>query len=75
MLLVPDITQPLVRAAILAREEKSVGVRSPSALMSLNCPDQPHLAASHTPSAFSACLSQTVEVLGSSSTAAVPVLG
>lgn len=66
MLLVHASSQPLVRAATLARE-KTVGVRSLSALISLICLDQPHLAAPPTPSALSACLSQAVGVPGSSS--------
>lgn len=45
MLLVHGSSQSLVRATILGREDKTVGVRSLCALISLNCPDQPHLAA------------------------------
>ena len=71
MLLVRGSAQPLVRAAVLARQEKTVGVRSLRAQITLNCPDQPHLAA--PPSALSACLSQAVGVPGSSGAAAMPV--
>lgn len=52
MLLVHGSSQSLVRATILGREEKTVGVRFLCALISLNCPDQPHLSAPphHLPS-------------------------
>lgn len=71
MLLVHGTTQPLVRADRVESEEKILGVRSLSAPVSLNSPDQPHLVAAC--SALRACLSQAIGVSVASAPAAVPV--